>query len=1401
GCTDFGADLSKQEMDAIFDKVDKDGSGSLDFDEFLAALRPPMSNARRELITKAFKKLDKTCDGVITVEDLKGVYNCKHHPKFRNGEWTEDDVFKEFAAHLRGEGNVDGTITKDEFMNYYSGVSASVDNDAYFALIMKTAYVRLLLAGHLGVQRVAADKHADAAAQHANGDDEGVEQPGVQRAGVPLQHQVEVGGPHEGQHGAGEAADQAAQQGEVRHGDGHHKGEQHQQGPRQHRPALELPLLVPAAGQRPAREEAVFQEIGSCEVGQRVREERLQRQRDVHRHPQRHSGTFVRLLVISSFVLSAKPNRALKMADSRCVQFIMQAKRRLSIRLPSSVGRKMCDVWPHLGGLPVGGAGEAVDDDDAVDDDVGDGVPEGDEAHVPQRGERGARQQADEADADPEGLAEPGPWEAEVHQVTAQHQVENAGHQRLRDGRRVHHLAAQLAAEYELGDLPVASAHADAVLVQAVHQHAARVAADEGHEDDAQHRPIPEGPACPIRHRPRRHPPSISPRSAAPDRLAAGRAPGAAQISTADGCEGDQIWRTGEMRQRRSEANARGIKRGSNKGSAGLHSGSSPTVDRAVVGLLHEAVKSLQAVRRAAAAADTAAAASAAVLRQLRPGQESPQTLLRHRLSEFPPDTWPGRILIRMMPDCLEAAGFDGPDGRPVDAEAGAAAGKLEHPQLHVGLPTIEVHEADLDAVGLVRHALVGAVVRLQQAGTRLALPAWSQVHRVTVALPGPGSRRDSAPPSRRWCASSGQRWVTSSSGLSVGWASAAVSRSRRQQQTRLNEDEARSESDILPRNFKSSKFNDGPTNSSESLRCPRCEDDLVLARCVHQPGRAHFDVFEAWKMPDRKRNSSWRARLSPRQARFPMEKGTRNSLVSYSPLEFDERSGRNCSGWSHSSGSWCTPYRFTMIRAVTSPPPQTRAVTARLQHTNQSGHSPHTQTRVVTARHTTRASQPATQTSGHSRHTTNQSGQQPATTPNQSGQRSQPATPPTRAVTAAHSKPSVTRKQPRSQPHHKPSGHNPPQTLNLMSRVHRWPTEKGASVEYALHLIDEGHDGQAAVACGGLHFSGDAVLALRVQAAYSRAQRMVLEVVSVPAMNSSVRINQAGHSPSALSSAAAAPAEGIQEVGGSLTSARLRRCLSIWSRQNRCVTSIFLLNTKTSTPMSCSSRNEAGDAVQPRKGRRDEAANVVALQILLGGQHEVREALVLRAGPVVEEQHADDVGDGPRHELVGLPASVRLRVQRLLAARRARRGWPPQCRCGRSRVPQHFEREAAVLAPELPLGRHDALAVGHAEDEGRVDPAGEHLGPLRACQGLLDDRVAVQDDEPARAEGEADKVARTGGAICCGATRKVEQVAEQRPGPRAGRRAWALAAAEQQVGSGGGGGQGGGCHQRCRWR
>ncbi|XP_069125956.1 calcyphosin-like protein isoform X5 [Argopecten irradians] len=140
GINDFGVDMSKSEVEEVFSLLDKDNSGVLDFDEFLAALRPPMNATRRGLIKQAFRKLDKTGDGVITIEDLKGVYNCKKHPKYINGEWTEDQILRKFLDSFDSPDDKDGTITEDEFMNYYSGVSASVDNDAYFCLVMKNSW-------------------------------------------------------------------------------------------------------------------------------------------------------------------------------------------------------------------------------------------------------------------------------------------------------------------------------------------------------------------------------------------------------------------------------------------------------------------------------------------------------------------------------------------------------------------------------------------------------------------------------------------------------------------------------------------------------------------------------------------------------------------------------------------------------------------------------------------------------------------------------------------------------------------------------------------------------------------------------------------------------------------------------------------------------------------------------------------------------------------------------------------------------------------------------------------------------------------------------------------------------------------------------------------------------------
>ncbi|XP_064386901.1 calcyphosin-like protein [Halichondria panicea] len=140
GIHDYQVGLEDGVIKQLFATFDTDKNGTLSFDEFLKALRPPMSNSRKDIVMKAFRKLDKTGDGIVTIEDLRGVYNAKEHSKFRNGVWTEEQVFMDFLKRFDSPDDPDGKVTSEEFMSYYSGLSASIDGDAYFDLMMRNAW-------------------------------------------------------------------------------------------------------------------------------------------------------------------------------------------------------------------------------------------------------------------------------------------------------------------------------------------------------------------------------------------------------------------------------------------------------------------------------------------------------------------------------------------------------------------------------------------------------------------------------------------------------------------------------------------------------------------------------------------------------------------------------------------------------------------------------------------------------------------------------------------------------------------------------------------------------------------------------------------------------------------------------------------------------------------------------------------------------------------------------------------------------------------------------------------------------------------------------------------------------------------------------------------------------------
>uniref|UniRef100_A0A0M3HLF4 EF-hand domain-containing protein n=1 Tax=Ascaris lumbricoides TaxID=6252 RepID=A0A0M3HLF4_ASCLU len=75
-----------------------------------------MSQSRLAVIDLAFKKLDKTGDGVITVDDMKGIYNAERHPQFISGEKTREEVFAQFLKNFEVGGHVDGKVSLPAYL-------------------------------------------------------------------------------------------------------------------------------------------------------------------------------------------------------------------------------------------------------------------------------------------------------------------------------------------------------------------------------------------------------------------------------------------------------------------------------------------------------------------------------------------------------------------------------------------------------------------------------------------------------------------------------------------------------------------------------------------------------------------------------------------------------------------------------------------------------------------------------------------------------------------------------------------------------------------------------------------------------------------------------------------------------------------------------------------------------------------------------------------------------------------------------------------------------------------------------------------------------------------------------------------------------------------------------------
>jgi len=127
------------QVKAVFDYFDADKSGTISFDEFIVAIRGHLNDRRRNLVLMAFDIMDADKNGFIELNDISAKYDASKHPDVIAGKRSPDSVLAEFLDTFDTE-EKDGKVTPREFCKYYSNVSASIDDDDYFELMIRNAW-------------------------------------------------------------------------------------------------------------------------------------------------------------------------------------------------------------------------------------------------------------------------------------------------------------------------------------------------------------------------------------------------------------------------------------------------------------------------------------------------------------------------------------------------------------------------------------------------------------------------------------------------------------------------------------------------------------------------------------------------------------------------------------------------------------------------------------------------------------------------------------------------------------------------------------------------------------------------------------------------------------------------------------------------------------------------------------------------------------------------------------------------------------------------------------------------------------------------------------------------------------------------------------------------------------
>jgi Ca2+-binding EF-hand superfamily protein len=131
---DIGVLLNKTELSELGRLLDRNGDGVISYEEFIYFLAPPLNDFRLRLINETFDALDRNGNGVLDIDDFRQMHALNPSPRKSSAEV----LFASFLSYF--DTDRDGTVSRQEFIDYYREVNPSIPSDEYFETLIRAAW-------------------------------------------------------------------------------------------------------------------------------------------------------------------------------------------------------------------------------------------------------------------------------------------------------------------------------------------------------------------------------------------------------------------------------------------------------------------------------------------------------------------------------------------------------------------------------------------------------------------------------------------------------------------------------------------------------------------------------------------------------------------------------------------------------------------------------------------------------------------------------------------------------------------------------------------------------------------------------------------------------------------------------------------------------------------------------------------------------------------------------------------------------------------------------------------------------------------------------------------------------------------------------------------------------------